>query len=182
MTIYIPIGISGSGKSSYQKKFLPKVNVICPDTIRKQLTGDVSNQSMNTEVWIVAYDQLESYVIKGEDVYFSSTNLSTKAIDLVINKVENVRAKNLKVKYEILLLTDSEDEELCRSRVRADLENKIDRSNTLVQADDGEGNLLDYDVIHKQHEDYLKMKNEVKGVMSAYFESGLDFEYEIKEV
>ena len=33
MTIYIPIGISGSGKSSYQKKFLPKVNVICPDTI-----------------------------------------------------------------------------------------------------------------------------------------------------
>ena len=63
-----------------------------------------------------------------------------------------------------------------------DLENKIDRSNTLVQADDGEGNLLDYDVIHKQHEDYLKMKNEVKGVMSAYFESGLDFEYEIKEV
>lgn len=79
-------------------------------------------------------------------------------------------------------MTDSEDEELCRSRVRADLENKIDRSNTLVQADDGEGNLLDYDVIHKQHEDYLKMKNEVKGVMSAYFESGLDFEYEIKEV
>lgn len=98
MTIYIPIGISGSGKSSYQKRFLPKVNVICPDTIRKQLTGDVSNQSMNTEVWIVAYDQLESYVIKGEDVYFSSTNLSTKAIDLVINKVESVRAKNLKVK------------------------------------------------------------------------------------
>ena len=79
MTIYIPIGISGSGKSSYQKKFLPKVNVICPDTIRKQLTGDVSNQSMNTEVWIVAYDQLESYVIKGEDVYLPKYDMSGTA-------------------------------------------------------------------------------------------------------
>ena len=161
MTIYIPIGISGSGKSAYQKENLPKVNVICPDDIRKRFTGDCSDQSMNSEVFEEAYNELANYAFEDRDVYFSSTNLSVKAVQRIYDCVlQNVKRKR-NVHFRILLLSASKDEDLCRSRVKADLEAGVDRSNTLIQVDDLEGNKLDYDYIHKQHEEYLEMEKEI---------------------
>ena len=58
-------------------------------------------------------------------------------------------------------MKDSEDEELCRSRVKADLDNHIDRSNTLKLVDDLEGNTLDYDYIHKQYEEFLVIEKDI---------------------
>lgn len=161
MHIYIPVGISGSGKSSYQKNYLPKVKTICPDDLRKKLTGDCSNMSMNDDVWMIAYDELSNCAAENKDVYFSSTNLSTKAIQRIFDTVCQYASDKSNLHFNILLMKDSEDEELCRSRVRTDLDNHIDRSNTLKLVDDLEGNTLDYDYVHKQHEEFLVIEKEI---------------------
>lgn len=182
MTVYIPVGISGSGKSTYQKENLPNVKVICPDTIRLKLTGDVSDQSMNTDVWTEAYNELADYVEKRQDVYFSSTNLSTKAIGMIIDKVEETKKKKTPVYYKILIMTDSNSEDLCRARVSNDLKNNVVRSNTLTQVVDDDGNLLDYDVIHKQAEAFKVVIKELRPFLSDYLENEKEIDYEILEV
>lgn len=161
MNIYIPVGISGSGKSTYQKKHLLNIKTICPDDLRKKLTGDCSNMSMNDDVWMIAYDELSTCTVKNKDVYFSSTNLSTKAIQRIFDTVYGYAKNKNNIHFKILLMKDSEDEELCRSRVKADLDNHIDRSNTLKLVDDLEGNTLDYDYIHKQHEEFLVIEKDI---------------------
>lgn len=157
MKLYIPVGISGSGKTIFQKSNLTKTYLICPDDLRQEFLGDASNQSADTEIWLQAYDRLAKAISRKKDVYFSSTNLSIKAIEhLKEIALENV--KNFQdIQFIILDMTDSLDENLCRSRVKADLENHIVRSNTLKFVNDLEGNQLDYDYVHKQYLQYLNV-------------------------
>lgn len=184
MTVYIPVGISGAGKSTYYTKNFSKIKNICLDDIRKKLTGDISDQSMNIDVFEQAYNTLANYAFKGKDVYFSATNLSRKAIQQIYDVV-TLNAKDKKnLNFVILLFKDSYDEELCRSRVKSDLESGIDRANTLVNVDDGEGNILDYDVIHKQYESFLEIVKDVflwRSEVVENDESGL-INISIKEV
>ena len=159
LTVYIPVGISGSGKSRYYKKVLKtqdsKIKKICPDDIRKKFTGDCSDQSMNMDVWMEAYHELEDFVSKKQSVFFSSTNLSIKSITKIIDTVTAITSK---VAFKILVLSDSNNEELCRQRVKTDLENGVDRSNTLKLVDNLDGHLLDYDYVHKQFLDFQEVK------------------------
>ena len=47
----MPVGISGSGKSTYlRSNFDPDV-IVEPDAIRKEITGSTSDQSRDREVW-----------------------------------------------------------------------------------------------------------------------------------
>lgn len=161
MQVYIPIGISGSGKSLYQKVNFPKIYTICPDDIRQELLGDASDQSYNDEVWLQAYDRLAKCAIKNKDVYFSSTNLSLKAIDRLKKVVLDNTDNPENVHFVLIEMLDSLDESLCRSRVKSDLENGVIRSNTLKLVNDLEGNQLNYDYVHKQYLDYIKVTNEL---------------------
>lgn len=174
MTVYIPIGISGSGKSSYQKENLPKVKVICPDDIRKKFTGSCSDQSMNDEVFEEAYNELTDCACENKDVYFSSTNLSIKAVQRIYDCALQNASKKSNLRFMILLFTASKNEDLCRSRVKTDLENGVDRSNTLTLVDDLEGHQLDYDYVHKQHEEYLEVEKEIFNWRSKVFEETED--------
>lgn len=157
MTLYIPVGISGSGKTAFQKNFLSKTYLICPDDIRQELLGDASNFSEDTEVWLQAYDRLSKAIASRKDVYFSSTNLSIKAIEHLKNVALDTVDNPQSIKFIILDMTDSLNEDLCRSRVKSDLENHIVRSNTLKLVNDLEGNQLDYDYIHKQYLQYTQV-------------------------
>ena len=47
MELIIPIGISGSGKSRLYNLNYQDYVKICPDDIRKELTGSISDQSKN---------------------------------------------------------------------------------------------------------------------------------------
>ena len=67
------IGVSGSGKSTYLKKF-PKEGIVCPDDIRREITGDISDQSQNARVWFLAKERVLERLNKGEDVVLDATN------------------------------------------------------------------------------------------------------------
>lgn len=127
--LIVSIGISGSGKTTFGNK-LENTTVICPDDIRKELTGNISDQSRNVEVWRLAYDRLRKSLENGENVYFSATTLTSKNLKALLNVVEY-----LKPEITIYAFEDSRDWKLCKKRVKEDLKNGVERSNTDIKID-----------------------------------------------
>lgn len=74
MTLYVMVGIPGSGKSTVAAQLgLP---VVSTDAIRLELTGDAEDQSANDAVYAVAHARTERHLAYGESVVFDATNLT----------------------------------------------------------------------------------------------------------
>ena len=72
------VGIPGSGKSRWAKEIRSKNTVIvCPDEIRKKLTGDISNQEFNSRVWFEAKLSVMNLLESGKNVILDATNVNT---------------------------------------------------------------------------------------------------------
>lgn len=78
--LIIMSGISGSGKSTLANKI--KVNLNCnlieTDDIRRELTNDPSDQTMNRLVFEIAEKRMIEFLSIGTSVIFDATNLSSK--------------------------------------------------------------------------------------------------------
>jgi len=124
------IGISGCGKTTFGnilKKENPNLVVVCPDDIRKELTGDVSDQSQNEKVWNICYSKIIHSLQNGKDVYLSATNLSKGGLKHLFKIANEANAE-----IEVVAFEDSRDWKLCYSRVKKDIDSGVDRSNSLV--------------------------------------------------
>ena len=121
MTLNIMIGIPGSGKSKVVSGMKGEDDIIiCPDSIRKEITGNISDQSQNKLVWEVAYERLNA---ADENTWFDATNLSISSINKIINNskgFDNIR---------LLIMTSSKNAEMCYRRIQEDLKNGLDRSD-----------------------------------------------------
>ena len=122
-TLYIPIGISGSGKTTYGNKL--NVSVVCPDDIRKEITGNISDQSNNSKVFSIYEKRLSNLAHKNKDVFASMTHLKYSYVKNTINAYKS--ANPFKVVF--ILFEDSLDWKKCYDRVKNDLKNGIDRSD-----------------------------------------------------
>jgi predicted kinase len=132
MLYIIPVGISGAGKSFLGNKIKEKfsnVEIICMDDIRKELTGNISDQSKNKQVYNKSQELIVEALKNKKSVYESATNLTGGKKNL-IQKIQKIKEKFPSVKPVIVFLTDSLNPDGCLSRVIKDLENNIDRSNT----------------------------------------------------
>src|SRR5574344_306288 len=145
-TLYVPIGISGSGKSFLGKKLCEiyksmeeRFSIVCPDDIRKRLYGDI-NYTGGSEPFTVSKKEIVSFLKENSDVYFSSLNLNCR--DRFINDIR--KEVNFKTVYIIML--DSFDEDLCRERVKKDLFDNKERANTLNIIEENK------DAINRQYE------------------------------
>ena len=79
-------GVPGSGKSTYVKRVAgPMTTIVCPDSIRKELTGSESDQSLNDEVFRVAYKRTADALGQGRHVIFDATNLTKKTRKTLID-------------------------------------------------------------------------------------------------
>lgn len=76
-TLYVMIGIPGSGKSTFVKEH-PEMNVVCPDEIRQELFGDAENQEQGRKVFQIAFNRARKLLDAGQDVIFDSTNVRRK--------------------------------------------------------------------------------------------------------
>lgn len=77
-TLYIPIGIPGSGKSTYGKDLSyvdENLVIVSPDKVRETLYGDASIQGDGNEVFSIAYYEAVKALKDGKNVYFDATNL-----------------------------------------------------------------------------------------------------------
>ena len=120
--LVLPIGISGSGKSYiYNRDFKDYVQV-SPDLIREELTGSISDQSKNKEVFKLAFERVDEYLNKGQDVFFDATN---------VNKTQR---KNFTDRYigsdvNVIYVVLPADVDLSWKRIRKDIREKKNRSD-----------------------------------------------------
>ena len=80
LTLTLMVGVSGSGKSTHAAKLAHATGatIVEPDAIRKELTGDASDQSRNGEVFRLAHNRAESFLLTGKSVVVDATNLDRK--------------------------------------------------------------------------------------------------------
>lgn len=74
------VGPPGAGKTSYANKIKKKYmnfEIISPDEIRKELTGNANDQSRNQEVFDKVYSRIAAYLSEGYNVVYDATNCRT---------------------------------------------------------------------------------------------------------
>lgn len=145
--VIITVGCSGSGKTTFCNKNYSSYEHICMDDIRKLLTGNISDQSRNEEVYKLYVDKLIDAVHNGRDICLVNTNLGTSKIFKEIAKVLSNKSE-----VTILFFEDSKNWELCLSRVSEDIMNGVDRSNTTGNRESG------VPIIKEMSERYIKMR------------------------
>ena len=128
------IGVSGSGKSTYLKKF-PKEGIVCPDDIRKELTGDISDQTQNARVWAVAKERILERLSKGQDVVLDATNTVSKYRKQFLDDIP----KDVELVAIVLPLPNLAE---AFKRIQKDIMEGKDRSN------------VPFDVIQRQADSY----------------------------
>lgn len=76
MTLYMPIGISGSGKSTFACEHgFEDHEIVCPDEYRLRLTNDMSCQEENDRVFQIAHTIVSCRNVRRLDTFFDATNL-----------------------------------------------------------------------------------------------------------
>ena len=124
--VIFPIGISGAGKDRFYRMFFKEAVLLSPDNIRKELTGDISDQTRNKEVFEILHDRMRSELDRCvNDIYLSETHLWLPGLKQEVEMA-------LPYGKEILfyLFEDSRNWKLCQSRVRGALASGEDRSAT----------------------------------------------------
>jgi len=134
-TLFLTIAISGSGKSWYIKnklqedfkdinEYLTSNNldiselVVSPDLIRKELTGDISNQEKDAQIWSsIVYSRIKEKLNTHNYCIFDATNLSKRKSFL--KHFKNVKKIGLIFKPDLNLSIE---------RINEDLKNNVDRS------------------------------------------------------
>lgn len=142
--IYLTIGISGSGKSKFAKVLAKATNSIeiNADNVRKSL-GDISSQENNFIVWKEVDRRTIANLAGGENVILSNTNLHLRGIN-------ELRKKFPFNEINLFIMDDSTNVDLCKERVKKDLENGVERSNVPME------------VIDKQFEDFTNLILELR--------------------
>lgn len=89
MTLYLPIGAPGAGKSTLvaqligQGKITPEA-VVCPDDFRVLLTGTKADQTANEHVFEIVNRIVGIRLERGLDVWLDATNLAFGPRDSMI--------------------------------------------------------------------------------------------------
>ena len=119
----ILVGISGSGKSTWIKTLNDFV-VVCPDEIRREVTGDISNQEKNDYVFHLVYERIFDALNSNRSVIYDATNISSSARRKMLVKIR----ENVNNEFEALAKIFYSDPKTSIKRIENDLKDNIDRS------------------------------------------------------
>jgi len=123
--VILPIGTSGSGKSTFIKT-LPQENlvVIEPDAMRVEFTGDINNKSKDKEIYIEAANRAIKAIKEGKQVVFDTTNLTKDKRRPFIEAIKKA-IPNANIQYKLMPLNP----ELAKKRIKADIAAGKNRAN-----------------------------------------------------
>jgi len=116
------IGIPGCGKTTWINKNVNRdqYTIVCPDLIRKELTGTISDLTQDKKVWELAKERVLQYLILSKNVILDATNVNMYYRQ---NFIKGLPPCQLKAK---LFHISSEE---AKERVKKDIEKGIDRSH-----------------------------------------------------
>jgi len=151
--VVVTVGMSGSGKSTWRKSFITEMTegktpfiAICPDDLRKELTGDISNQTKNNEVWDKAFSILDYYICNKQNVVFDSTCTNLDTMKRILRHCQS----DTKHKAIVIFKIFNVDIDTCKCRVNDDILHGVDRSKVPME------------VIDRQYEGYKKVVDWIK--------------------
>jgi len=122
----IPVGISGSGKSRWIKSLEGQgYVVISPDDIRRELTGNISDQTRNKEVFPLAFQRTVDALNAGKNVIFDATNVTSFHRKQMLDYMK----QNVDTDFDAYAKIFDVDPEISKERIRKDIEAGVDRSN-----------------------------------------------------
>ena len=152
--LILPIGIPGSGKSTWINKLRSQgqgVLVVSPDNIRAQLS-EVSDQSQNALVFKIAHEEAAKGIADGKLVVFDATNtmqdgpFGRKAL---IEKLKELSGKEFTTYYEMFDV----DLATVKERIKKDIAEGKKRAN-VPEA-----------VIDRMHNQFIESKNRLEGMV-----------------
>lgn len=123
--LIVLIGIPGCGKSRWisDNKYHESHYIVCPDDIRHNMFGDMTDQSNNTKVFDIAKGMVIAALELEKDTIFDATNVSTYYRREFLSNISFSHKKEA-VLFDI-------DPKIASDRIRVDMrENKL-RSNVL---------------------------------------------------
>jgi predicted kinase len=91
--LYMMVGLSGSGKSTYAKKLNAKV--ISSDVIRAEVFGDENDQTHNVQVFEILHKRVIECLKNGEDCVCDATNLSAKRRKGFLNSISHIGCEKI---------------------------------------------------------------------------------------
>ncbi len=123
--VILPIGTSGSGKSTFIKS-LPQKNlvVIEPDAMRVEFTGNINDKSKDKEIYEEAANRAIDAIKQGKQVVFDTTNLTKDKRLPFIEAIKKV-LPNANIQYKLMELNP----ELAKERIKADIAAGKNRAN-----------------------------------------------------
>jgi len=124
-TILLPIGTSGSGKSTFIRT-LPKDKyiIISPDEMRVEFTGNRDDKSKDKEIYEAVKVRTIQTIQSGRSVVVDTTNLQKDRRRDFISTINSV-LPNIKIEYKLLDLNP----ELAKQRIKAQIERGENRAN-----------------------------------------------------
>ncbi len=124
--LILPVGISGSGKSTWIKANTnSNTVVVSPDDIRRELTGNISDQSKNGQVWSTAFDRIASALNSGKNVILDATNIKSSDRKRLMNHLK----VNVDKPFDSFAKIFNVNPEIAKQRVKKDIQSGVDRSN-----------------------------------------------------
>ena len=123
--VILPIGTSGSGKSTFIKS-LPQKNlvVISLDDMRVEFTGDINNKSKDKEIYEEATRRAIAAIKQGKQVVFDTTNLTKEKRRPFIEAIKKA-IPNANIQYKLMELNP----ELAKQRIKAQIARGENRAN-----------------------------------------------------
>ena len=144
--VILPIGTSGSGKSTFIKS-LPQENlvVISPDEMRVEFTGDINDKSKDKEIYEESAKRAIQAIKDGKQVVFDTTNLTKEKRRPFIEAIKKA-IPGANIQYKLMELNP----ELAKQRIKAQIARGENRAN------------VSDETIDRHAESYKQMLEDIK--------------------
>lgn len=85
------VGLPGSGKSTYCNTFPDTYKIHSSDAIREELSGDVNNQNINSQVFQLLHKRVKQDLVDGHNVIYDATNISWKRRKAFLQELNSIK-------------------------------------------------------------------------------------------
>ena len=103
--LYVLIGISGSGKSTFAEKmrgaFGARTTLVSTDATRRALLGGEEHQERGNEVFRCCYNSIRRWLKAGTNVVFDATSTTAKSRKKLMKEVSDIPCRKVGIYMNI---------------------------------------------------------------------------------